>query len=295
MSSRSADLIAQVVGAMKPDTAGADPKLQDRMAVVLRHLLSVVEETGLTEDELTAVCAFFDRISEAKEWRFLTHVFGIDTLVTESTHGGEDRRTVDNVEGPLHVAGAPLAASPARLMRADEAGERLVLTGRVLDAETDAPLPGAELDVWQSNATGAYAEDDPSQPAWNFRRRVTADAAGAYEIETIVPGCYEIGDLSGMACSDLLQKLGRHRMRPGHIHFKIAATGAAALTTLIYFEGDPWIDDDSIFSVRPDVTLKLIRCDDPRQIAERGLVAPFSKGTFDFLLEPAPAQVPQDA
>ncbi len=293
-SARVSGLIQQVVDAMRPSAPGADPALQTRLAIVLRHLLEACDEAKLTEAELTGVCAFLDRIAAAKEWRFLTHVFGLDTLVTETTHGGEERRTVDNVEGPLYAAGAPEMASPALMMRPDEPGERLFLSGHVVDT-TGQPLPHALLDIWQSNAAGAYAEDDPGQPEWNFRRRVTADASGRYEIETVVPGCYEIGDASGLACGDLLQSLGRHRMRPGHAHLKLSASGAEPMTTLLYFRGDPWIDDDSIFSVRDDVTLTLERHDDPAEMAARGVKAPFQIGHFDFALEPARTQALQNA
>ncbi len=292
--SRVASLIQQVVGAMRPQAPGADPALQARMAIVLRHLLEAVEETKLTEAELAGLCAFFDTVAATKEWRFLTHVFGLDTLVTETTHGGEGRATVDNVEGPLFRAGAPEVDTPALMMRPDEPGERLFLSGRVVEARSGQPLPHAVLDVWQSNAAGAYAEDDPGQPEWNFRRRVRADAAGRYEVETVVPGCYEIGDLSGMACGRLMQRLGRHGMRPGHVHVKLSAPGAQPMTTLLYFRGDPWIDDDSIFSVREDVTLTLTRHDDAGEMAARGVAAPFHTGHFDFALEPASTQAVRD-
>ena len=159
-SARVSDLIQQVAGAMRPSAPGADPAMQARMAIVLRHLLEAVEEAKLTEVELTGVCAFLDRIAEAKEWRFLTHVFGLDTLVAETTHGGEERRTVDNVEGPLYVAGAPNVASPALMMRPDEPGERLFLSGRVVNT-AGQPLPHALLDIWQSNAAGRLRRGRP--------------------------------------------------------------------------------------------------------------------------------------
>jgi protocatechuate 3,4-dioxygenase beta subunit len=110
----------------------------------------------------------------------------------------------------------------------------------------------------------------------------------------VVPGCYEIGDLSGMACGRLMQRLGRHGMRPGHVHVKLSAPGAQPLTTLLYFRGDPWIDDDSIFSVRDDVTLTLTRHDGAGEMAARGLKAPFHTGQFDFALEPALTVASQD-
>lgn len=280
---------------MKPAAAGADPAFQARMAIVIRHLLEAVDEIALTEQELVDVCGFMDRIAETHEWRFLTHIFGVDTLAAEITHGGEGRRTADNVEGPLHRPGAPEAPTPALIMRPDEKGERLFLTGAVVSAATGAALPHAVVDVWQSSVDGAYAEDDPTQPEWNFRRRVIADAAGRYAIETVVPGEYEIGDLSGMASGDLMKRLGRHGMRPGHIHFKISAAGALPLTTLIYFEGSPWVEDDSIFSVRPDVTVRLSRHEDADEMAARGLNAPFQTAEFTFALEPSIEAALQDA
>ncbi len=284
-------LTEQVVAAMKPDAPGADPELQARIAVVLRHLLQAVAEIRLTEGELAALCSFLDRVAATGEWRFLTHVFGLDTLVTDMAHGGTARHTADNVEGPLYRPGAPEAASPARLMRAEEPGERLFLSGRVVEAVTGRPVPHALLDVWQSNAAGAYAEDDAEQPAWNFRRRVTADASGCYEVETVVPGCYEIGDLSGMACGEMMRRLGRHGMRPGHIHFKLSAPGTQPMTAMLYFNGDPWLDDDSIFSVRNDIVLSPARHADAASITARGTAGPFQTASFDFVLEPAkPAQ-----
>lgn len=282
--SRVQRLADQVIAAMKPDAAGADPVLQRRLASVLRHLLAAIEEIRLTEQELTAFCGFLDRVAATKEWRFLTHVFGVDVLVTEMAHGGGDEPTADNVEGPLYRPGAPKVESPARLMRVEEPGERLVLKGQVLD-QSGRGVANAEVDVWQSNASGAYAEDDPEQPDWNFRRRVIADAEGRYEIETVVPGCYEIGDLSGMACGDMMRRLGRHGMRPGHIHFKLSGIGVKPMTSMLYFKGDPWLDDDSIFSVREDVTIEPVHHDDAAEIAARGFDGPFLTGGFDFRVE----------
>lgn len=295
VGARTANLIEQVVGAMKGDAPGSEPSLQRRMATVLRHLIAAVDEVQLTEEELGKVCDFLDQIAANGEWRFLTHVFGLDTLVVETSHGGDKRRTVDNVEGPLYRPDAPEVDTPALMMEASDPSERLFLSGQVTDLETGQPVPHAILEFWQSNATGTYAEDDPAQPDWNFRRRVRTDAAGRYEIETVVPGCYEIGDASGMASGRLMTKLGRHRMRPGHIHVKVDAPGALPMTTLLYFNGDPWIDDDSIFSVRNDVTLTLDRHDDPAELVARGVDRAFTTGRFDFAVEHSSALALQNA
>jgi len=268
-------IAAQVNAAMRPDAAGADPELQRKTAVVIRHLLEAIEEVRMSEEELAQMCTFLSDVAASGEWRFLTHVFGVEMIVTEMAHGGENRRTVDNVEGPLYRANAPMSGNPALLMRPDEQGKRLFVQGVVKDAETGKPLPNALLDIWQSNAVGVYAEDDKTQPEWNFRRRMNAGPDGRYTFETVVPGCYEIGNFSGLKCGSMMSKLGRHGMRPGHIHVKLSADGAQPMTTMLYFRGEPWLDNDSIFSVRDDVTLDL-------NLDPKG----FYTSTFDFALEP---------
>lgn len=279
-SKRGEEILVQAIEAMDPAAAGADPALQQRMAIVLRHLIGAVEETGLTESELVRLCAFFEDVSRSGEWRFLTHVFGLETLIVDLAHGDGSRPVIDNVEGPLYRPGAPEATSPARLMREDEAGDRIVLTGTVRDRQTGEALPGAVIDIWQSDASGVYAEDDDDQPEWNFRRRVSAGPDGRFEIETVVPGCYEIGGLSGLTCARMMKLLGRHGMRPGHIHAKVTARGASDMTAMLYFRGDPWLDSDSIFSVRDNIVVDI----EPRGAGEPAIAR------FDFDLEPAMAE-----
>jgi catechol 1,2-dioxygenase len=272
------NIAARAIAAMRASDPKADPDLQRKLAVVVRHLLEAVEEVQLTETELPKVCDFLNDVARQNEWRFMTHVFGVEMLVNEMDHGGEARRTVDNVEGPLYRPNAPmLDKDTARIMREDEPGRRLVLEGTVRNVANGRPVANALIDVWQANAVGAYAEDDATQPEWNFRRRLHADASGRYRIETVVPGAYEIGDASGMACGRLLTSLGRHRMRPGHIHLKISGAGMKPMTTMLYFRGEPYLDTDSIFSVRDDIIL-----DFPWKPGDDTHTA-----SFDLALEPA--------
>jgi protocatechuate 3,4-dioxygenase beta subunit len=75
-------------------------------------------------------------------------------------------------------------------------------------------------------------------------------------------------------------KLGRRRMRPARIHFKVAAEGFRSLITLTYFSGDPYLDTDSVFSVRPQLVLDLRKHDSPAEIRAARLSA-----SFDFVLD----------
>jgi len=60
----------------------------------------------------------------------------------------------------------------------------------------------------------------------------------------------------------LLEAIGQHPWRPAHTHLKVAAPGHATLTTMAYYTGDPWLDDDTIHSVKPDLVLDTKQGDD---------------------------------
>ncbi|HUR17351.1 MAG TPA: hypothetical protein VMZ51_00250, partial [Acidimicrobiales bacterium] len=46
---------------------------------------------------------------------------------------------------------------------------------------------------------------------------------------------------------------------PGHIHFKVSHPACRALTTQIYFEGDPFIDSDVVGAVKDSLVIALVR------------------------------------
>jgi protocatechuate 3,4-dioxygenase beta subunit len=155
----------------------------------------------------------------------------------------------------------------------------------VLAAGDHRPLDGALLDIWQTNGVGLYDHEDPSQPEWNLRRRFHAGEGGGYEFRTVVPGAYEIPKHGPVG--RLLAAVGRHAWRPAHFHVRVSADGFQPLTTMIYFEGDPWLHDDTISSVKPGLVIRLARHDQPEQLRARGLDRPFYTGAFDFVLRPA--------
>jgi hydroxyquinol 1,2-dioxygenase len=54
---------------------------------------------------------------------------------------------------------------------------------------------------------------------------------------------------------------------------------------LLYLDGDPWLDDDTIFSVKPDLIVALERHERPEEPRAHGVDRPFSTATYDFTLE----------
>ena len=102
------------------------------------------------------------------------------------------------------------------------AGEVILLTGRVLDTDGN-PLPGAAVEIWQTDASGVYDHPGDSSTAnrdqgFQFYGTSIADDDGAYAFRTVRPGYYE--------------------PRPKHIHVKVKLDGATVLTTQFYFDED---------------------------------------------------------
>jgi len=77
-------------------------------------------------------------------------------------------------------------------------------------------------------------------------------------------------------------------MRPGHLHFKIAAPGFDTLVTHLFVKGDPYLGSDAVFGVKDSliVDFEEHRTRD-KAAQEFGLEPPFVTAEFDFVLRPA--------
>jgi protocatechuate 3,4-dioxygenase, beta subunit len=124
-------------------------------------------------------------------------------------------------------------------------GERIVVTGRVLDSG-GKPIAGTLVEVWQANAAGRYAHDvdqhpAPLDPNFTGAGRCLTDADGNYRFVTVKPGAYPWGNHP-------------NAWRPAHIHFSVFGRAFAdRLVTQMYFPGDPLFAYDPIFqSIRDE-------------------------------------------
>ncbi len=131
--------------------------------------------------------------------------------------------TENNAEGPYYLEGSPLKEKIGEFLE----GQRLVVSGNILDVDCN-PIPGAIIDVWQTDSVGKYHFED-----FVLRGKVHADDNGKYVIDTIFPGKYSEGG----------------QFRPAHIHLKVSSLEGPALTTQLYFEGDEhhdWLTKSSL-------------------------------------------------
>jgi len=172
-----------------------------------------------------------------------------DPLDAECEH-----ETEDNIEGPFYKVGAPERSA---LIEPGMKGTPLTITGRVLNTQCQ-PLAYALLDVWHCDADGVY-----DNKGYTLRGKLRTDNKGRYELRTILPVPYKVGD---------------NRFRPAHIHLKVSAPGTDVLTTQLYFEGDSWNTKDSAY--RKSLEIR------PVDGRHRSKMA-----SFDFRLKPAQKSV----
>lgn len=170
--------------------------------------------------------------------------------------------TEPDVKGPFYLPGAPqrtVLAAP------EEPGERILIRGRTLAADCQAPLAGALLDVWQADAKGHYHDENKN---YRLRGRMKTNDQGVYEFSSIRPGRYQL----------------EGGFRPAHIHFTVSHPDCEPLTTQLYFKGDPYLAPN-------DACGDACESDDPNRIIELTPVGKGSKvwfeGQFDIVLKPA--------
>lgn len=254
-----------------PETS-TNTRLQVIFTEVLDNLLGIIRDHQVTWDEYRAATMWLTEAGhQAFEIPLMLDVFLSQTVddVNFAAQGG----TESNVEGPFYVPDALLLERPYRLPQRDgEPGERLVFSGTVRTTD-GSPLAGALLDLWQASAAGEYSNFHPTVPEGNLRGRFSTDGDGRFELETIVPPSYAIPD-SG-ATAQLLEALGRHLIRPGHIHIKLSHPSCRSLTTQIYFEGDPYIDSDVVGAVKDSLVIGLVRNGEAE-----------TRCSYDFVLTP---------
>ena len=152
---------------------------------------------------------------------------GSTVLLPTLVLGQDCNLTSDDILGPYFVEGAPIRTVIAH---SDEPGQRLFVSGRILQNDCETPISGAMLEVWHANDAGCYSINldcntgNPEDDEYNLRGKMFSNANGQYAFETILPGNYA--------------------SRPLHIHIKITTPDGEVLVSQIYFDNDPLCESD---------------------------------------------------
>jgi catechol 1,2-dioxygenase len=263
--------------------AGGNARTKQILRRIVGDLFSTMEDFEVTPDEFWSALNFLAAGGpEMGLWAAgLGFEHFIDIMLDEADRKkGLQSGTPRTIEGPLYVGGAPLSEGEARLDDGTDTGETLLMEGQVRDMN-GAPIPGAIVDVWHANTRGNYSYFDPTQSAYNLRRRILADANGHYKFRSILPSGYAVPP--GGTTDRLLQAIGRHGRRPAHIHFFVSAPGYRHLTTQINIAGDPDLYEDFAYATREELIAPVER----HTGSAAGLNDSFSEIEFDFVLAPA--------
>jgi catechol 1,2-dioxygenase len=266
---------------------GDDPRFGELIGSLVRHLHAFVRETRPTPEEWLAGLDFLVRTGHTStefrnEFILLSDMLGLTTAVDDVNFVGDADATPSSVEGPFHSPAPPRANGdwvshgPER-----ERAEVMVVRGRVTDT-LGLPVTGATVDIWQADDAGHYDTQDPLQDQGNLRGLFTTDDDGAYWFRSVVPASYPVPtDGPG---GELLRAMGRHPMRPAHIHYRVEAEGCRPVTTHVFVAGDPYLDSDAAFAVKDELVVDPARDEDPRHAAAFGVEAPFADFVFDVVL-----------
>lgn len=168
---------------------------------------------------------------------------------------------------------------------AQAAGSLLVLYGQVLDVN-GVPIPGAAVEIWQTDAQGIY--DHPNEantaardPNFQFYGTSVSDAQGRYAFRTITPAAYA--------------------SRPPHIHVCVRLGGEAALTTQFYFAEDRTVvENEGLFRQAGEqgglLILQALKASDasgnPVRLAAANIVLDTGIGSGSLSLTPSQAEGP---
>ena len=118
--------------------------------------------------------------------------------------------------GPFYKRLAPATND---LRRPGDPGMPLVIDGTVFSSRGEI-LPGASLEVWQTNHVGLYDLE-----GYHYRAKLAADAQGKYGFTSVMPGHYP-------------QRVCQHT------HYLVTAPGFKPLVTQLYFATDPVFEGD---------------------------------------------------
>jgi catechol 1,2-dioxygenase len=267
-----------------------NPRLQEIMSSLIKHLHSFIREVEPTEEEWLQGIQFLTDVGQLcddvrQEFILLSDTLGVSILVDAINHRQPEGVTQTTVLGPFHVQNAPimehgsLIASEATFQQ----GNPTVVRGQITDPD-GKPIAGAKVDVWQASGEGQYDVQMPGAKT-DLRGIFETDDAGRFWFRTIKPSAYPIPNDGPVGV--LLRSTGRHPYRPAHVHYMIEAEGYETLITHVFVAGDEYLNSDAVFAVKDSLIAEFIKNDDVNAARQYAFDTPFYELDFNFRLKPA--------
>lgn len=273
-----------------------DPRFKQLMTSLVKHLHAFIRDVDLRPDEWMAALQFLTAVGQScsdkrQEFILLSDTLGVSMMVVMLDQLRSAARadaaalpataaTEATVQGPYYWEGAPEVPSGTDIAEG-VAGEPAFYSGRVTDTRGE-PLANALLDIWSGDGEGVYDMqlDDAPMAA---RARIRTDAQGRYWFWSIKPSYYPV-PVDGPV-GTMLNRMGRHPNRPGHIHMIVSAEGHVPLTTHLFVANSPYIDSDAVFGVRPSLVVDFEQHEPGTAADGRRMANTYWSAHYDFRLE----------
>ncbi|MFY9511734.1 MAG: dioxygenase [Rubrivivax sp.] len=242
-----------------------DERYKEIMSAVVRHVHALVREVDLKPDEWMAAIQFITRVGQTcneqrQETILLSDTLGVSMMVVGLEQARRSKKaladpeltampTEATVQGPFYWEGSPVLPAGADIGK-DMPGEPAYYSGTVTDTH-GTPIANCCLDVWSGDGDGVYdmqMGDFGDGAGMRLRARFHTDAQGRYHFWSVKPTYYPI-PMDGPV-GDMINKMGRHPNRPGHIHAMVYADGYVPVTTHLFPSDSPFLDSDVVFGVR---------------------------------------------
>jgi hydroxyquinol 1,2-dioxygenase len=277
----------------------ADPRFAQIMTSAIKHLHAFLREVDLRPDEWMTGIEFLTAVGQActdkrQEFILLSDTLGASMTVVMLDQaramargkGGQaaTEATEATVQGPYYWEGAPERPLGSDIAEGVK-GEPTFYSGRVTDTDGN-PLKGALLDIWSGDGEGTYdMQIEGAEMA--ARARIRTDDEGRYWYWSIRPFYYPV-PVDGPV-GRMLDGMGTHPNRPGHIHMMVSAPGHAPVTTHLFVANSPYIESDAVFGVRPSLIVDYEPHPAGKAPDGRVMDKPFWSAYYDFRLEPQTA------
>ncbi|UCE31612.1 MAG: intradiol ring-cleavage dioxygenase [Burkholderiales bacterium] len=261
-----------------------DARFKLVMTSLIRHLHDFIREVEPTEAEWFAGVRFLTETGQKcddvrQEFILMSDTLGVSMLVDAINHRFPGGATPTTVFGPFFVEGAPNMPHWGNIAEGLP-GTPCFVQGTVRDT-TGEPIAGAVIDIWQTDGVeGLY---DVQRPNTHYGRgKITTDAEGRYAFRTVQPISYPVPDDGPVG--DMLRRMGRHPVRPAHIHTMLNAPGYQTLTTHLFVKDDPYLESDAVFGVKEALIAEFVPQQPGMAPDGKHCDRPFSTVHYDFVM-----------
>jgi hydroxyquinol 1,2-dioxygenase len=272
-----------------------NPRFKEIMSAAVRHLHEFIREARLTEEEFHQTCAIIARLGQKTNANHNEVVLGagslgVSTLICLLNNGNKGQTdTTANLLGPFWRLDSPRTENGGSIVRSPTPGPELFVNAWVKDTNGN-PVPGAEVDIWQSSPEGFYENQDPGQAEMNLRGKFTTDKDGHLSFRSVKPAGYPI-PVDGPV-GDLIRVQGRHNMRPAHLHFLIYKPGFKTHISQVYVNDDKNLETDVQFGVTEALVGNYVRHDNDKAPAP-DVKGPWYSLDYTFVMETGEAKLPR--